>query len=1039
MTRQYLTILFRDINNYKKILAVTFTNKAAGELKDRVIKELVAISSGNIEDSDHFRFLETELNKEEDLLIKRAKKILKLILQNYSRFSIGTIDEFFQTILRSFTREIGIYSGYQIELNDSKVIQESIDRLLVRIEDNADLRNWLVTGIIEHIAEGKAWAKFEKDLMAIGKELMKEQLSSHFFQTSGSAFSSEDIRHYRHKLNEIKKDFENQLLLISEESNRIINHAGLSMNDFYNGRKGPAGYLLHLSVKSCDPKTRRNALDGPEAWVTKSKKPEIKAQIELCVQSGLDDLLKRAVDLFDNSYKSFTTAGMILEKLFALGLARSLAAEIVALGQENNTFLLALTNPLIASVVSDNPSPFIYEKTGSFYKHYMIDEFQDTSDLQWLNFKPLIRDSLAGGGTALVVGDVKQSIYRWRNSNWQLMSHLAEQDFLDIGVKKYNLSSNYRSRQSIIDFNNLFFTKASDSLINHLRTGTDVPDSYIQPYLADMEKAFTDVKQKYGNSRPGGYIEMVLSSENEIDGFPEHYHKLPSLIWSLTREKGYQAKDIVFLERTKTNCASLLRFFNQYNSDSSDEKWIMPDVVSSESFQLGSSPELRCIILCLGLMNAPGDSFLTGKLALEYLKLNKGELQTAEYDLLCDLRENPEIINTLLGTKFSDYLKNHSQFDVNYSIEKFIDLLDLKADQSATAFIIGFKEALRASFSSSGNLCPGQIIEWWDEEGHKATLSMDDATNAIRVMTIHKAKGLEFPVVVMANCDWELDHNSRNAPVMWVQTDNTPFDKIPMVPVAYKKEHLKGFFSEAYIDEKVQIHLDNLNLLYVAFTRAADYLYVFSPGRYAGKLSRITGLITSVVEPGEEGIYSFGDPETVKHSGFEYEKKKIVQLDKYPQNMDQEVHKFSSEFSSHALDRGLIMHELLAKLDYLSELPDLIEEMKGRSVLPEEEIDLLSSKVCDLLNHEAIKRYFSEGAKVLKEPSITIPNRSDLRPDRVVFMADEAIIVEYKTGNKSSQHPRQVKQYTKVLKQMGYQNIKGFILYLDLGTVEEVI
>ena len=468
MTRQYLEILFREEKNYSTILAVTFTNKAAGELKDRVISELVSISRGEVDDSAHYEYLSEVLNRKEDILVPRANRILRAILKDYSHFSIGTIDEFFQSILRSFAKDVGISTGYQVELSSRNIILEAIQRLIARAADDDELLKWILDGIEDKIAEGKAWRGFEKELFDLGSELVKEQLSALFVDNDQDTFSKDKIIEFRKELRSRIKSFKNRMSAISTSSSEVLEKYGLSVDDFTRKSTGPVGFLKNLKNESYDPKKKTAYIDDSEKWVTKSCRADIRPIDIQLVDDYLNEYLREAVNLFENEYPLVQLSEQLLKQLSRLGLLSSLTNEIIQLSKEKELFLISFTNPIIAKLVQDNPAPFIYERTGRYFKHYMIDEFQDTSDMQWNNFIPLVKESLSSGGRSMLVGDAKQSIYRWRNSNWRLIESKAQLDLAEFSVDVRELVKNFRSRESIVDFINQLFSKAGNYLCQQL-------------------------------------------------------------------------------------------------------------------------------------------------------------------------------------------------------------------------------------------------------------------------------------------------------------------------------------------------------------------------------------------------------------------------------------------------------------------------------------------------------------------------------------------------------------------------------------------
>lgn len=1036
LTRHFLELLFRDEKNYSKILAVTFTNKAAGELKERVLRELVLIGSNQTDKSAHFDHLSQLLNRKADVLVPRAKRILLAILHDYSHFSIGTIDEFFQNVLRSFTRELGIYSGYQVELDAGKLLLSAIERLIAKSGEDPLLFDWMLEGISEKIEEGKAWRRYEKDLHKLGNELLKEELSIFIMDSQTEIFSTGKIRSFRDKLIRIIRQFHAQIQELVQETTEVIEQSGLEFTDFKQGNSSPLVYLLNLEKGNYDPKTRRAALNGTEAWLNKSGSAAARIAAIPLIETRLIPILTKAINLFDSDFPNVVLAGKIKDQLLALGMASLLSREMIEISREENSFLLSFTNPVIADLIKGNPAPFIYEKTGRYYQNYMIDEFQDTSDLQWGNFLPLIRDSLAQGETSLVVGDAKQSIYRWRNSNWQLMASVVEKQLLAEGKKPINLQFNYRSRHSIIDFNNLLFSKAGVALKEHLEEQFAAQSRLPSEALESFARVYSDVKQQFGTKKTGGYVELQFSPDKDEYGFPDKLEHIFGIIEELQLVKNYQAREIVFLVRSKKQGADLIRFFNKHLSGSQKKEACNYQLVSAESLRLDSSAALRALMAAIALTESPDNLDLIRRFVLEYLSRKKGLLDDEDLERIVHA-DQPEILHQLGLADLRTFLKQLFQSPINEMIERIIRHFDLAGAPEDVSFVLTFKELVYANFGFQPVCSPSELMEWWEEIGSSSMLTMDDSVDAMRIMTIHKAKGLEFPVVIMPYCDWSMDHDSTKSPLLWLPTRGTPFSDLPIVPVSYSKDLLIGSFAGHYMNEKIQIYLDNLNLLYVAFTRAEDYLYLFIPLAKKPSLSRVGGILQGITEPDPDtGLYSFGDPDTTRitrHKTFS----KRIQLDQYPGGREWKL-KQSLPFESSETDRGELIHQIFEKIDTLADVEPVIRDFVEEGLLVKAAAEDLHIRILSLLEKEEIKAYYTGAGKLIKEKSILLPGKGIIRPDRVVILDNELAVLDYKTGKIEEQHKNQIRDYMQILEQLESLPVKGFLLYLDQDQVVAV-
>ncbi|MCK5822326.1 MAG: UvrD-helicase domain-containing protein, partial [Bacteroidales bacterium] len=997
---------------------------------------LVMISSGKLDDSKHYDHLSYVLRQNAKVLVPRARRILIAILHDYSHFSIGTIDEFFQNILRSFTRELGIYSGYKVELNAKKVILQAIDRLVSKSDHDPDLFNWMLSGITEKVEEGKAWRRFEVDLLNLGYELLREQLAVMTVNPESNTFSAKKIKQFRTNLTKLENRYLEKVEIISQDAREALMEAGLDVADFTGKKSGPAGYLINLQGGNYDPKKRRRFLNNPDAWVAKKTPEDIRTRAVSLADSVLNSLLQKAIDLYDHDYPDVLVATKIRQKLLALGLASILGKEIIELGQEQSSFLLSFTNPVIAALIKDNPSPFIYERTGRFYKNFMIDEFQDTSDLQWSNFLPLISDSLAEGGLSLVVGDAKQSIYRWRNSNWQLMASQAEQDLKTYGVKSYPLKYNYRSRQSVVDFNNHLFSKAGDLVRNNLASQLESQEKIAATSLDAFYEVYKDVKQDFGSKRTGGFVKASFCNNELADGFPSHFAEIFDLIEDLQIKHKYEPKDIVFLVRTKKEGTQLIRYFTSRQDDGSEKSGCKYSIVSGESLRLDSAAVLRCIMAFFPLIDSPNDKSLLGRFALEFLTHRGKTISSSEYVLLTSLH-NPESLKTLGLSNLPKLLRSAVDLNIPEAIELVIRELELGRSSAAVSFIIAFKDSFYSQFGYNSLCNKNELLEWWKETGGQEMLSMDENVNAMKVMTIHKAKGLEFPVVILPACDWSMDYSSTKRPDLWVETKDTIFNELPIVPIAYSKDLLPGSFAKDYINENVQIHLDNLNLLYVALTRASDHLHLFVPKSSKSGLSRIGGILEEIIKPDSEtGIYTFGDEETCSDFPIGIDNVSMT-FKSYPAWVDS-TDDAKAEYGSASIERGNVIHKIFELVVTIEDVSEAVKSLINDGFIDVESGASYEEKVRGLIQMDELQEYFSGEGRVLCEKSLLIPEKGELRPDRVVLFGKRAAVLDYKTGKVESHHKSQVRKYINALKNMGYSPVDGYLVYFDEAEIIQV-
>ncbi len=529
ITSEYLRLLFRYPKNYKLMLAVTFTNKATEELKSRILSELYKISKN--EHSPHSEYLIKEFNISSQELAGKANYLLQIILHNYSRFSVSTIDSFFQRIIKSFAREAGLQSNFDLALDTNEILDKAADQMLLKLSDDKDLLNWLSEFAEERIEDGKSW-DFKKEILNLGKQLFNEQFKSFQISFHNKISDRDWMKEFQKKLRIVRKLFESRLREYGKNGISLISQYGVNPEDFKYGSQGSVGmYFFKLSKGGITEPSKRilDAAESLDNWLPKGEEAE---KIKSLADAGLFKMLQECLKYYENNYRIYKSAIEVLRSFYTLGILADLSLEVNEYAAKNNIFVLANSGAFLKVIIGENDSPFIYEKTGQAYHHFMIDEFQDTSGVQWFNFKPLIKNSLSESYNSMLVGDVKQSIYRWRNSDWRIMAYQLDHDIAEHGVKYDDIVFNWRSKYNIVAFNNTFFYEAPKILqqyLNQLLSEKSFNDGDTAFLKLIIEKAYLDNMQKLpsGRSIDEGYIKIQFI-ENEKKDWKEN--TLPLII-----------------------------------------------------------------------------------------------------------------------------------------------------------------------------------------------------------------------------------------------------------------------------------------------------------------------------------------------------------------------------------------------------------------------------------------------------------------------------------------------------------------------------
>ncbi len=792
----------------------------------------------------------------------RCEKALQLILHNYSQFNVSTIDSFFQQVLRSFTKELKLPQKYEIEMNSSFALDQITAKLLLDIGRVAGLTEWLQSFAFAQIENDKGW-NIERNIKELGFQIFKEavwerlknadlqdqslvndfklkelhqaltqekpQLDDESIENKMADAESEQkakiaaeklkIRNERYKelktiingLWALKQGFEQTMRQYGQEAMELIKGYGLTIKDF---KTGTANYFGNIQKGNYEVKaTLQKIYDGDEKqwYAAKSAKKE---NIIMLVQNGLQDVLTEAINYHKKHLKQYNSASEVLKNIYVYGILNDLRDKLIDFRTENNLMMISDTNNLLRLIISDNEAAFIFEKVGIQFKHVLIDEFQDTSDYQWFNLLPLVTNTLSEGNSALIVGDVKQSIYRWRGGNMHLLLEGVRRDlphFFDENTEQA-LDTNYRSREHIVRFNNAFFETAVNALMQHL----NIPEAF------QIKAAYSSLKQKIKH-HGGGYVKV----QSFVDGQEESWKEQAktSLINSIHEllETGFELRDIALLVRRNVEGNDLAEFLAK-----NDIK-----VISSESLLLKNSLKVQLLISVLFYLIDNRNSIARTEVLVHYLKLypneaidwqNPDSLHLLYTDYSIENEAN-SLFYTLLPPLFTQHLPELVKLPLYALIEQLLQIFAM--NQQADAYIQRFQDLVLEYNTTQGADIRHFLIWWTDNKDKEATsIIVPEGENAVTVMTIHKAKGLEFPVVFLPFCEWNL--KPKPGSILWTESHEAPFDKLGPMPVLFNDKLADSYFWEEYEREILASYIDNLNMLYVAFTRPTDHLYIYT-------------------------------------------------------------------------------------------------------------------------------------------------------------------------------------------------------------------
>lgn len=1060
LTRIFLTHIFRSRYNYRKILAVTFTNKATAEMKNRILDQLYRLANG--EESEYLTDLTRDTGKSVNQIRSEAAVLLSAILQDFSRFSISTIDTFFQKVIRSFARESGLQSGYNVELDHSIILSAAIDKMIASSAADRELKEWLTEYVLKNLEEEKSW-NLKGEITRLAEELFREKFKTLPENERKKLENKDYLRGYIQKIRDIITSIDKDVRDFGSQLQDFRMRFSLTDDMFYQKSRGVPGFIKSMSegqIKLPNSYVRQ-ILDDKPKWSSKDPSPQLLNAID----AGLHKTLTEAIAYCINNYPRYQTAKAVSAKIYTLGILSDVLVQVRKAASDENSFLISDAGELLSLITEGDQASFIYEKIGNAFENFMIDEFQDTSYLQWKNFQPLIAESMGRGCDNLIVGDIKQSIYRWRNSDWQILADLQGKKPDNERILKRSLENNWRSRSGIIKFNNTLFSLVplqTDRFFSEEDLESDLKSLYEGAVQSDpgirgggyVRLEFSDIKDSAGDNTDNGDRQKSLKTWKSVIT-----EKIPQVI-ELFQDHGYQARDIGIIVREGREGEEIVRKIIEYSSNCPPEKKqkYNYNIVSDDSLALSSSYAITFIMAVLKVLHDPGDMISRAEMFRFFMLLHrkdKAEEISLYKELLTDETTGllPEGYDRFLAR-----IRNRPLFEVTENIISFFGLGDYPEN---VPYLQTFQD-LVLNFSRSRTSDTDAFLEWWKTGRGKRSISLPSGQNSMRVLTIHKSKGLEFPVVILPFLTWNIDHMAGKQPVLWVRPEVPPFNEVEMIPVNYSSALSDTFFAEDYFREKYYSCIDNINLLYVAMTRARDAIYGFAPRMTTGKISSVSSILGKALESGdnpagkkgivpgkyfnkEDGVFEYG---TIPGTDDMVEMNETVTTENYrvnnkPESLRLRLHGVnyltpSGKDKMRKIDYGNLIHEAFEGIGTPADIPVVLDKLMREGKITDSESLILEEKLSELINSPQVSDWFLPGLKVLKESEILSPSGDTRRPDRVIIEADKAVVIDYKSGGEHGRHAMQMREYRKLLSEMGYSSIESFLWYIDKNRIVRV-
>lgn len=1037
---KYICDIINNPDCYRNILAVTFTNKATEEMKSRIINEIHRLASN--QQSQYLGEIIKHTQLSEPQIRAKAMKARTKILHDYSRFTVLTIDRFFQRILRAFINELSLDLSYNIELDTSQLLERSADSLIESITKESKIRDWLLDFAEERLNDGSMW-DMRKDLRALGNELFKDgvakRVSENIDKQKLHDIIDQLVKHDNAIINRIKT--------LGNEALEYMSSHGLEVSDFKGGKNSFVSHFRKYANGELNPPTTTliNATQDIKQWYTAGADNRV-----ICAAEVLMPKLQEIYTLYSQNIEKINTTKLLRENYRSFALLADLYNNIDAICKQENIMVLDKTKEILSEFIDHSNAPFIYEKVGNRYDRYMIDEFQDTSTREWRNLLPLLCEALSSNPEAsvFIVGDIKQSIYRWRGGDWRLLNSQVIEDLGHDNTEVIHLKPNYRSLKNIVDFNRIFIDHVVErdneylnNIITNALSNNKISQSTHDALNNIVKRAYADNEQTAIKESPEHGIAQVTLYDPTLGDSP-FIEAIEDAI-----ERKYNYRDILILVRGEKDGRKVAEALYAYKRRllEKDSKAGF-NILTSDSLTIDSCDVVKFIIAVLRLAINPANDIERG-IYNHYLTLP-------------------------FHHKFSDeelaLLRSIAHLSPIEAFEVIVERFKLNENIGHIAYIQAMHEQIMA-FTSNHIADIQHYLDWWEERGCNETLSVEMTDNTIEITTIHKAKGLERDVVIIPYCKWSMTPNASLRPIVWATADTKSgaAAEIGSFPVVYGNTMENSAFSEEYCNELVMSHVDGVNLLYVAITRAAKELYMYVPKRLNTKSSStntisdtvplIAGAVDNMCKAHEEYNdegkrrivrYTYGEKIKCHTPKERSENTHNIKLKEYPTHQPNVAICYSNQrYDDEGLlpgsterRNGIMLHRVFENACVKEDIYTAIKRLCLDGLISTLEAEQLQRNIEQAMNHKDVSTWFDGSWDDIKSENEILTTEGILRPDRVMIKDNHAVVVDYKFGNKTSkQYKIKMAKYIEKLQDMGiYKSVKGYIWYINLGMVESV-
>ena len=1021
LVKEYLKIILVAKKNdaYRNILAITFTNKAVHEMKSRIVGNLLEFAKDNPNQKavDLMQVLSGEIELSISEIQTKSKQIIKHIIHNYAAFDISTIDKFTHKVIRAFAHDLNLPITFEVTLDTENLLTEAVDAIIAQAGEDDVLTNLLIDFTMQKTDEDKSW-DISREILDTGRLLLNEN-------------NREEITHFQDKsiteFIEIKNKVAQACKVIDKENAEIakrllalIDQKGIDFKSFSAGHF--PNHLNNIALEKFNP-NNKTYHEFEDIKVIKAAKDKLE----------IEAIIPELLSVLETIYKKFEKRefyNAFLKNITPLSLLNTVSNELAKIQKEQNVLSIAEFNAIIYNEIQNQPAPFIYERLGERYRHFFIDEFQDTSEMQWQNLIPLIDNATSSEiegekGTLMIVGDPKQSIYRWRGGKAEQFIELSKDNnpFNNKDKKLFTLGTNYRSYSQVIDFNNKLFYYLSTEFNN-----------------LDYKDLYENHSRQEENNKKGGYVNISFipkleNSSDDEDALDKIELYLQATLKTIEKVKneGFEYQEMVILTRKRSQGTEVANYLIENN---------IP-IISSETLMIQNSTEVQLIINVLKYLNNSADieakaSFLlyianqvqSGLLVHDFITQGKEKANEKEFELW--------LTEFDISLSFQDIRKKSLYEAVEIIVSKF-----LSPTLSGNSYVQYFIDiVLERDVRNQAGIA--DFLNYWNKNKDKFSIPSPEGKNAIRIMTIHKSKGLEFPVVIMPFADEDYARKPKDK--LWLDAEQETFG-LPKVLID-NSSSVENFGEEAatvFQEKKQEELLDNINVLYVALTRAEEQLYV----------------ISQYLEPNKEGQYPYNTAsffieyliaiQVYNPSILEYEfgnKAKLSEvvsvtdetntiptishvLDPKNIKIAQREALMWGTHQQEAIEYGNIIHEILSYIKSASDIDLAILNAIENGLITTNQKEIVLKSIQEIVNNKELESYFSHGNEILNEQAIIQKEGKTVKPDRMVLTKNnEVYLLDYKTGTHNQKYQLQLESYQNAIEKMGLKVTKKALVYI---------